>query len=76
MTEQTARKRANQNIRLKSRLAALEQALTEVWRWTTFDGKDIEGLRGILLNADKDAELNEKLDRLGLSTKGEGPNHV
>jgi hypothetical protein len=52
-------------MRLKQRMATLDQTLIEVWRWSTFDGQDIEGLQAILLRADKDAELREKLDRLG-----------
>lgn len=48
----------------RDRNKLLEAVLIEVWRWTTFDGQDIEALRKILKKADPNAEITEALDRL------------
>lgn len=53
-----------QKVGPTARNRQLEETLREVWRWTTFDGVDVEALRKILLRADPDAALHAALDRL------------
>lgn len=50
----------------RDRNKLLERVLIDVWRWTTFDGQNLDALRTILKRADPDAELTEALDRLVL----------
>lgn len=73
MTEET--KRGNERkrravARAKERLVLVEQVLLEAWRWSTFDGKDVEALRAILRRADPDFAVHVELDRLVIP---EGP---
>ncbi len=68
MTTPQQRKRVSQNRRLKERIGELDRTLVKVWRWTTFDGEDIETLRRILLEADKDAAVHEAMDRLEMES--------
>ena len=56
--------RQTERADLRARVEFLEAVLKDCWRWSTFDGKDVDALRDVLARADAEHELNEALDGL------------
>lgn len=60
----TAKRQFAKYKAMRDRLALVEKTLMAVWRWSTFDGVNVEALQAILRRADPDAAVHAALDAL------------